>query len=45
MGLFGNDAPQSGLNLGVTGAPAFSGYGQTGVGLPVAQQNGFSQQN
>ncbi len=46
MGLFGNDAPQQtgGLNLGITGAPTFGGYGQTGVGLPVAQQNGFGQQ-
>jgi len=54
MGLFGNDAPQqTGMNLGMTGAPMNSGYAgyngaaaMTGVGLPAAQyvpqqQNGF----
>jgi hypothetical protein len=51
MGLFGNDAAQQtgGLNLGMTGAPTYGGYGNmnasTGVGLPgvMNQQGGFSQ--
>jgi len=54
MGIFGNDAPQqTGMNLGMTGAPMGSNYGAyngasagLGVGLPSAQyvpqqQTGF----
>jgi hypothetical protein len=47
MGIFDNDVqqPTGGLNLGMTGAPTFGGYGQAGVGLPVAQQSAFAMQN